>query len=145
MRAGDPVTVYVQPEHPEEAKIKSYLVPVVFGSVGLVMAGVAVLVLLQFRKRQKQRRAVLENGRRVLAQVTEIFQNWRYSINGRHPFVVVCVYQETPYARPVTFRSDNLWEYPPLQPGDLVPVYYDPAAPKIYSVQVDRRQENIEI
>ena len=145
MRTGDPITVYIQPDRPEEARVKSHLLPIIFGSVGLVLAGVAIGVLLHYRKRRKQIRAVLENGRHVLARVTGIDRNLHYSVNNRHPFVVTCIYQETPYARPVSFRSENLRDYPNLQLGDLVPVYYDPASPKIYYVQVDREQEKIEI
>ena len=65
-----------------------------------------------------------------------------YSVNNRHPFVVSCTYQETPYAPPITFHSENLWDYPALQPGDWVPVYYDPSKPNIHYVQADLNLES---
>lgn len=145
MHIGDVITVYIQPDHPEKAKVKTYLFPAIFGSIGLAMTCSAVGVLLHYRKRQKKIRAVMENGKRVLAQVTQIDQNRHYSVNNRHPFVVFCTYQETPFAPPIIFRSENLWDYPALQPGDWVPVYYDPSKPNIHYVQADLNLESIDL
>ncbi len=145
MRQGDRITVYLQPGDPYGARVKEYLFPTIFGGIGLFFFLFGLVFLLARSRRQARRGRLREDGRRVLAQVTEITQNTSFAVNNRHPFRVFCTYQGT-NGQALTFRSENLWELPPnLQPGDYVPVYYDPDHPKFCSVEVDREKTGYEL
>lgn len=132
---GDTVTVAYDPDDPSGARIVGfadlYLLPLIFGGVGLVLTAAGVSVLL-VRRRHRQHRAWLrEHGQRVEAEVTAVRLDTNVRANNRHPYVVDLVWRDPRSGTTHPLRSDRLWTdpRPGIDVGHRVPALIDPARP----------------
>ena len=60
-------------------------------------------------KKERMRQELLISGRRILADVTSVYLDRRFTINGRHPFRIACQYADEGTKTIYTFESEALW------------------------------------
>lgn len=99
------------------------LIPLIFVAVG-------VFFLYKFISGKILVKQLRENGRKVYAVITEVSINYSVSINGRHPYLLLCEYNgarfQADYMKPVTYDMT----------GKTVPVYVSEDDPAKYFVDV---------
>ena len=112
-----------------------------FCFVGLVFAGIGIGMYLSLRRRSALKEELIAGGYYEFATVISIDRNIRISINGRHPFVVVCRIERGGVLH--EYKSDNLFTHPGLKAGDPIPVYLDRNDDSHYYVDVESAMPTI--
>lgn len=137
MHRGDRMTIHYLPDNPYRIGNKEadrfWLLFVPFGAVFLLIG----LGFCGFRIRSVRKdRWLLAHGDRIVAEIDEISQNPRYSMNGRHPYELRCHYK-APDGTIYDFVSRPLWcnRYELPERG-TVPVYIEGLNYKRYVVDV---------
>lgn len=143
IREGDRIKIYVDKENPKRIEIGDviFLPTIILCIVGLPFLLVGVFfVIATFRKGNKKKKLVA-NGKKLYAEVTGGSMNFRYNVNGHHPFKLECQYTD-PYTGAVyLYSSGNIWLDPNLYIGRQVAVYVDPSDFSKYYVDVDSLNE----
>ena len=108
-----------------------------FGGLGMLFFILGVIFLtLEIRKRLRFNR-LLQSGNYITAEISEINLNYSVRINGRHPYVVVCRYQDM-MGTIHLFKSRNLSFDPgTLFQGQTVKIYVDGEDFKHYYMDID--------
>jgi hypothetical protein len=138
---GEAVTVLLDPQGGQPPRLRGFMslwfAPTLaagLGSVFLLVGG--TMAALGWRS---ERRAnwLREHGQPVEARVEGVERNQNVRLNGRHPFVVVCQWQN-PQTREVhVFRSRNLGFDPaPYLDRKLLRVFIDPQRPSRHLVDL---------
>ena len=99
------------------------LIPAVF----IVLGAFFVFYILRKRHRRKK---LLENGRKVWAQITEVRPNYQVTINGRNPYIITCM------AEGRVFRGNYEKDILSDLSDKSVPVYISPEDPEQYYVDL---------
>lgn len=117
----------------EEAVIFGYT----FGGLGAVFLIVGVICLCFEIRKRKINNKLLNSGQYIMAEISEITMNYAVRVNFRHPYIVICRYQDrNGYVH--TFRSRNLnFDPASLMRDRMVRVYVDGDDFKHYYVDID--------
>lgn len=109
----------------------------IFCGLGAVLLIAGVLCLcLEIRTRVRNNR-LINSGQYIMAEISEITMNYAVRVNSRHPYIIICRYQDR-YGNIHTFRSRNLYFDPaPLLKDQMVKVYVDGENFKYYYVDID--------
>lgn len=114
-----------------------------FGGIGLVflIAGI-ICLLLEIRKR-KRRNRLLNAGRYITAEITEVSISYAIKINRRYPYVVICRYEDGE-GNVHLFKSRYLLFDPaPFLKDRMVRVYVEDGNFKHYYVDIDEVLPNV--
>lgn len=117
----------------EDAVIFGYT----FGGLGAVFLIVGGICLsLEICKRRLINK-LLHSGQYIMAEISEITMNYAVRVNFRHPYIVICRYQDmNGYVH--TFRSRNLnFDPAPLLRDRMVRVYVEGDDFRHYYVDID--------
>lgn len=108
-----------------------------FGGLGILFFVLGVIFLtLEIRKRLRCNR-LLQSGNYITAEISEINLNYNVRINGRHPYIVICRYQDMSGTIHI-FKSRNLSFHPDtLFLGQTVKIYTDSEDFKHYYMDID--------
>lgn len=109
----------------------------IFCGLGAVLLIAGVLCLcLEIRTRVRNNR-LISSGQYIMAEISEITMNYAVRVNSRHPYIIICRYQDR-YGNIHTFRSRNLYFDPaPLLKDQMVKVYVDGENFKHFYVDID--------
>ena len=88
-------------------------------------------------KQRKKKEYLMQHGKRVMAEVTGGSRNLNYTVNGRHPWKLECIYEVIFSGEIYLFSSGNVWMDPELYIGQQVSVYVEGENYKKYYVDVD--------
>ncbi|MBQ4523943.1 MAG: DUF3592 domain-containing protein [Lachnospiraceae bacterium] len=129
MHEGKELTVYLDPDAPTDARVKSIDIAatVILFILGIVFFLVGFLNLFSRIKAARQKKYLLANGKILSAIVDNIYRNTSYKVNGRSPFIVECQYIDENTNTTYRFKSENLWTNPNnyLETGSPINVYVD--------------------
>lgn len=141
MYEGDLITLLVNPNNP--TKIRSvngdFIAGIIMIIMGLIFGAIGVIPTYFMMKKEKKKKYLLSQGRRIYAIVENVEINYNYSVNGRHPYVVYCRYTDEYSGASFIYKSENLWvdPYPYLQQGSQVCVMVDGTDYSQYYVDVE--------
>lgn len=109
----------------------------IFCGLGAILLMVGVICLcLEIGKRIRCNK-LIDAGQYIMAEISEITMNYAIRVNSRHPYIIICRYQDR-YGNIHTFRSRNLYFDPaPLLKDQMVKVYVDGENFKHYYVDID--------
>ncbi len=145
-KIGDPVRLRYLPSDPTNARVVGFMdtwfIAVLLGGIGFVFCVAAGLIgylgTLGRRERAAQQRWLDANGRRVPATVTFVESNTHEGEPGRHPWRVICSWQEGVDGEEHEFVSDDVWApSAPVAVGETVDVLIDPRDPSVYRVEIN--------
>lgn len=115
----------------------------IFGGVGLVLFVIGIVCLWSSIQKRKRMNHVLSAGKYVMADITGIDQYYNIRINGRHPYIVTCQYQDIS-GNVHIFRSRYLkYDPSPFLQNPMVRVYVDAENYKYYYVDIDEVLPNV--
>ncbi|MGN0377779.1 MAG: hypothetical protein ACI4ED_09095 [Suilimivivens sp.] len=115
----------------------------IFGGIGaffLILGLIFLIVVLQKKLRNDK---LLRSGNYVMAEIMEAVLNFNVTVNGRHPYIVRCRYQDI-YGNVHIFKSRDLFFNPSeLLKDQMVRVYVDGENYKHYYVDIDEVLPNV--
>ena len=85
---------------PEQAQV----IGLAFVIIGAAFVLMTLVFLRMASKYRRQRRQVMADGRKIDAEILEVKEVTEITINGKHPYVVICT------AKGRTFESDYFYE-----------------------------------
>ena len=124
MRVGQTIDVYYMDNDPESIRTEYSDLPFfILRIIGVSFAGMAALTCVIAACARRSRERLLRDGTRVTARVEQIAPNLSITVNGRHPWRIVCRGVDPATGQERIYYSQNLYENPSgrLQ-GDQVQV-----------------------
>lgn len=105
------------------------------GGICFLAAGLSFLVVPALQNRKKE--LLMQSGVTIEAQFLKVDFNWKYSINGQHPYIIFATGVDT-NGQQRTFKSANIWSNPAslISPGQKIKVFIDPNKPKKYWLDI---------
>ena len=145
---GKELTLLVNRSDPEDVRRETelYLASIIVFSLApvfLVIGAVAIIIDLRQGGRKKK---LLQSGISIYASISQMNMNRNVQVNGRHPYVVICSYEDPSKGKTYLFKSKSLWTDPSLvyHIGDTVKVLVDPNDYRKYVVLLDEMEKKIE-
>lgn len=142
MRKGDDIKVYYNPERPSDFKVTgettfNTIFPIAFGGIFFI---IGMCIMLPPIIKTKMQNKVKQYGELINAEIDDIDINYSMSVNGRHPYVIVCSWKDPNSGELYQFRSNNLWFDPEklLEGRKTLEVYVDMQKPKKYYVDTSQ-------
>lgn len=145
---GKEIEIYYDVDNPHKIGTKSgNLLFLMFPGFGLIFSGIGMSGLIVRRKKKRLEKRLRAEGRRILADYRGTVVNTSYTINGAHPYNVLCEWDNFEDNKKYLFKSKNIW----FNPENIIlernittlPVYLDPQNIKKYYVDVDFLTENV--
>lgn len=145
---GKEIDIYYDKENPNKIGIKSldllFLMFPGFGLIFVIIGGIAIIVKI---KKKSFEEKLKETGEIIYANYIETVVNNSYRVNGKHPYNIICEWNNPLDNKKYIFKSKNLWinpEYMILEKNiNQFPIYIDKSNKKKYIVDTDFLTENI--
>jgi len=137
MSVGDEVKIYYNPDNPNKIQSDSTIIfSIMFLGMGGLFFSIAFILVLGKVKEKANKRRMLETGRVIYADISEVVLNLRYHVNDKHPYVIHCKWYDNVTGVEYLFKSGNIWGDPNqiIEQKQLtkLPVYVDLNNPKKY-------------
>lgn len=127
MDVGDVISLKIDPEKPGRVKAKneSLFACIMLGVLGIAFSLFGFIPLIKNLRNGNRVKELRERGRYIYGIVERVDINYNYSMNGRHPFVLYCYYEDEYSGTVYKFKSDNIWTDPtPVLPeGSQVRIF----------------------
>jgi len=125
MYEGKEIEILVDRNNPEKISAGSNVITIVFFCIGVGMMVAALIPLFIAANSNKKRDYLKQNGYTIEATVSEINMNYNLTVNGRHPYVIYCIYEDIYSGVQHRFKSGNIWNNPEpiIQQGTVLKVY----------------------
>lgn len=145
---GKEIEIYYNKDNPNEIGVKSLdLLFLIFPGIGLIFAiigGTGIFVKVMKSRLEKR---LKENGELVYANYVETILNRNYSVNGKHPYNVICEWNNPEDNKKYILKSKNIWTNPEniIEEKNIktFPVYINQENKKQYIIDVDVLTEDI--
>lgn len=114
MYEGKSITLLCDPDNPYHVMAKStqYLGTIITLGMAIVFLLIGLIPLLAMQNGKNKRKKLLEQGQSIFGEVESITRNMSYSVNGRHPYVLICTYTDIYSGVTYRFKSKSLWQDP---------------------------------
>lgn len=145
---GKEVEIYYDKDNPNEIGVKSLdLIFLIFPGIGLIFVIIGVTGILVKIKRKKLEKRLKENGEIIYADYVETIINTSYAINGRHPYNIICEWDNPIDNKKYIFKSKNIW----INPENRIEeenirqfrIYLDEKNKKKYVIDIDNLTEDV--
>ncbi len=129
LKEGNNIKIYYDEDSPDNIGIKSLnYIFLIFPLFGLIFMLIGLILIIRKSKEKKRETILRETGDVLYAKYKETITNINYSVNGRHPYKVICeVISEDGTKK--EFKSKNLWTNPSqiIEENNIkeFPVYID--------------------
>lgn len=144
---GKEIEIYYDKDNPNKIGMKSLdLLFLLFPGLGLISLIIGVTGISSKARGKKSEKRLKENGELIYADYVETIINISYSVNGRHPYKIICEWTNPLDGEEYTFKSKNIWS----NPEDIIeernikqfPIYIDKNNKKQYFVDIDSLTAN---
>ena len=107
---GKEIKIYYNQENPnivvcDDLKILIYI----FLGIGLVFLLISVVIMFFKIKSSKLKKYLKEHGKLIFADYVDVVLNTSYNVNGRHPYKVICKWENPIDNKIYMFTSKNIW------------------------------------
>lgn len=139
---GKEINIYYDKTNPRKIGVKSLdLLVLIFPGIGSIFAIIGYLGVFVNVSKKRNEIKLKEFGELVYADYVETEYNTYYSINGRHPYNIICKWTNPEDDVEYKFKSKNLWFDPEVLIEDRnitkFPVYIKSENPKKYVIDVE--------
>ncbi len=90
----------------------SNIVAIIMFAVGIFFCGIGFGMLIYKLNKICIKKSALEFGDKIYADFQEVIINQSYSVNNRHPYIIICTGKDNVTGQIRTFKSENLWDNP---------------------------------
>jgi hypothetical protein len=138
---GERVDVFYMPDAPREAKISSYFslwgVSPIIGGIGSIFFLIGAGMMLAGTLKARKIEYLKSEGVRIQTVFQGVEHNKSLTVNGRHPFRVLCQWQHPLTSDIHLFESDNIWYDPTAHiKATNITVFIEKDNPKKYFVDL---------
>ena len=139
---GKEIEIYYDKDNPNKIGMKSLdLLFLLFPGLGLISLIIGVTGISSKARGKKSEKRLKENGELIYADYVETIINISYSVNGRHPYKIICEWTNPLDGEEYTFKSKNIWS----NPEDIIeernikqfPVYINRDNMKKYAIDIE--------
>lgn len=136
MREGQEITLYYDPDEPENVRTDLTSLPIIFIGLGglFFMIGMTIFVLNILSVRNKK--SLMTNGDVMTGTITNVKVNTAVIINGMHPFKAECESTDPYSGEKYLFSSNNIMEDITGLTGSEVKIYVDKNNRRKYYVDI---------
>lgn len=145
---GKEIDIYYDIDNPNKIGVKSldyvFLIFPGLGAIFVIIGGTGIVVNISKKRMEKYLR---KNGDIIHANYIETVLNTTYSVNGRHPYNIICEWNNIEDGKKYIFKSKNIW----INPENIINernienfiVYIDLKNKKRYLVDIESITENV--
>ena len=137
MREGKSIKVYYDPDNPSDVRTVSYVLEIVFFSLGLPFLIVGVIFAAVNISAKKKIKRLIQNGEAVTGKIINVRMNVNVRINNMHPYKADCEVINPFDGQRYLYSSGNITYDIRNFTGEDVTVYIDRKNPKNYYVDVE--------
>lgn len=145
---GKELNIYYDQKNPHKIGVKSldllFLIFPGIGAIFLIIGGVGILIIIKKHNLAKKLKA---NGKLIYATYVEAILNISLTVNGRHPYNIICEWHNPEDNKKYIFKSSNIWINPEIIITDknitTIPVYVNTQNLKQYYVDTTSITEEI--
>ena len=139
---GKEIDIYYDKDNPNNIGVKSLdKLFLIFPGIGIIFVIIGVSGIVIKIKNDIKEKSLKENGELIYADYIETALNTLYEVNGRHPYNIICEWNNPLDGKKYVFKSRNIWS----NPEDIIeeknikqfPVYIDKNNKKKYFVDID--------
>ena len=139
---GKKINIYYDKNNPNKIGMKSLdFIFLMFPGFGLIFLSIGGTGLLLKNRNKKLEKSLKENGDVIYADYVETIVNSSYRVNGRHPYRIICEWNNPLDSKKYIFKSKNIW----INPENTIiernikqfPVYINRNDIKKYFVDID--------
>ena len=143
---GKEINIYYDKNNPKKIGMKSLnFVFLIFPGLGLIFAGIGYTGILRRVAKKRNENNLKLDGEPINASYVETITNKFYSVNGRHPYRIICEWINPDDGEKYIFKSNNLW----VNPENIIKeknisnfiVYIDMNNKKKYVIDIDTLKE----
>lgn len=139
MYKGENITIYYNPDNPNNFKYNTSFVYVILLIMGAVFFG-AGLIVFYWQLKSRPKKFLKETGRKLDAKIDSIALNTNFTINGKNPYIINCSYFNEIEDKLYSFTSENIWTNiePIIESKGIttIPVYLDESNSSNYYVDI---------
>ncbi len=148
-RVGKELHIYFRANAPHVIMTKSArFISLLFPLFGLLFTAMGIGMLTTATGWKWRKASLKESGTLIHAPYVNTELNTRYSVNGIHPYRIVCRWMDPEDGTERMFYSENLWEDPSyiIENRNITTftVYLEPKKKKRYLMDIDRVLETAE-
>ncbi len=139
MHIGDELTIYIDPVKGTIAGKNEFLIMGgVFGVIGLVFFLISLIMFIRQILSKHKYEDLMTNGMTIYAEIVSMNMDYRFAVNDRHPWVIICKYTDEITGEFHEFHSQHIWENPTARynVGDTIRVKVRPGNYKDYVVDL---------
>lgn len=147
---GKEIEIYYNRNNPSQiGMIDSFdiIMLSVFSGFGMLFCSIGLIGLYLPINKRKELKKLKENGEHIYAKYVETRLNTLYSVNGIHPYNIICEWDNPEDNKKYIFKSENIWQNPErviLERNiDMFPVYINRKNIKKYIVDIEKIEENV--
>lgn len=145
---GKEIEIYYDKDNPNKVGVKSLdLLCLLFPGIGLIFAVIGGTVLVIKWNKKRVDNNLKKTGEVIYANYVETVLNSSYSVNGRHPYYIICEWNNPEDGKKYLFKSQNIWMNPEnrIQERNIktFPVYIHLEKKKQYKVDTDCLIEDV--
>lgn len=137
MYIGQNMEIFYDPENPNKIMRDSYVLEIVFISVGGLLVIVGVIFSTVYIKGKSRIKRLKSEGEVLNGSITNIYPNDNIIVNGRHPFKLECQVIEPFSGETYLYSSGNINQDVTHLMGETVTVYVDKNDKSNYYVDTD--------
>lgn len=139
---GSTETVYYDRNNPASMKTTSSLgVGITMTLFGIPFCAIGLGIIFHKLNKASGKKKMLETGDKIYADFKEVTINYSYSVNNRHPYIIICTGKDNVTGKVRTFKSENLWDDPEyiIKERNITtfPVYIDVTNRKKYYLSLE--------
>lgn len=143
---GKKINIYYDKDNPNKIGSKSRnLIFLVFPLLGLIFFIIGLVGIIFKHKKKKMFKELKKNGRLIYANYVQITLNETLTVNGKHPYNIICEWKSPENNKVYIFKSENIWINPDIIMNNnitKIPVYINETVDKYY-VDVESITANI--
>lgn len=146
IKTGDEIEIYYNKEDPNQILLEDYSKGAgIYFFISIILLAVGLSIIIYKLNNSINKDTIIKTGKLIEAQLDDIVYNTKVTINGKHPYYVICYWKNKINGKTYKFKSENLWYNPNEQfkkSGiDKIPVYIIPSNPNQYYVDIKKINE----
>lgn len=145
---GKEIDIYYDKNNPNKIGVKSLdFVFLIFPGIGIIFALIGGIGLIVKYNKKKISKKLKEHGDLIYADYVQTAINTTYRVNGRHPYNIICEWDNPEDGKKYILKSQNIW----FNPSSIIeqkniksfPVYINLNNKKQYVIDTEIIEENV--